>query len=448
MQAVNYNVSGDSSSVKKRTDRQHQFFVKDPISSDGTGRANASTVRLDVGNEWVDPWQSYLRFRLDLENTSFVIIPTVKDYKAVLADGALSLIDSVSLTTADGQEIFQCSEMARLNKFLIPTLFGQDYLDTVGASAMQQDYEDGGLVTIPLPLLAPIFRTDKLLPPYLMNNLRIRIEWSKSSDVFRALDLTFKDADGAERDSINESPQIRYTISKLELQLEQVLLADGLSMAIHQRYLGGKGIYLKMQNLTLSKRTAIAPDIVNQTPIPQAFTRASKVYGMIAYDITGEPRLPAFEKDARLTTLSYQGDHDGDLVPHHTVEDFERCYHHYLAAHSHTKQLNACNAKNLRTKLQNQNFFCIALQRRVGEINKPQLLTDTQIDPVTSGRRVDGTAPFTVRTRFSAVDLEDRLEAQGLTGLLDSAFISTDLLLWTEFESYIVLSPEGNKCVL
>ena len=89
MQAVNYNVSGDSSSVKKRTDRQHQFFVKDPISSDSTGRANASTVRLDVGNEWVDPWQSYLRFQLDLQNTSFVI-PVDKDFKAVLADGALS----------------------------------------------------------------------------------------------------------------------------------------------------------------------------------------------------------------------------------------------------------------------------------------------------------------------------------------------------------------------
>lgn len=443
MDAIDFSLGVDPNIILERIYRKHFFYNKLPFEA--TNGSSSSTIRIDTGAEYVDPWQSYVRFRLSplvFDAASEIPLPTLP-IEPSLAGGPVSLIRSVSMTTADGQEVYQCEEINELNKFLLPTLLGDDYMETIGASArglvLDKKKNDGSyLVSVPLPFLAPVFRSNKLLPPHFMNGLRIRINWAKSEDVFRGVipeGVVVTDVEGLRG-------KFPYTISELELHMDHLVLDGRVTEIIDKKYVE-IGIPIKMNGLTLANRSTIrGSQPRDPVSIPQSFTRATKIYGVLLPRPFKDLSAPEYDGANLLPSFEYQADYNGTLTPHYVVDDAERRYLYYAAAHGYTKHVHTANSKELKDYVRESNIFAIGLQRRVEPFNCPQLHTDMLAAFSGGGRRIDGTNPMQVFVSFSDSDLLElpkaRPDIQSFSG-------ETDLLLWVEFESFIILQASGNN---
>lgn len=445
MDAVNYDISVDSSMVKDRAFRRHHFFNKDPFTS-VDGRCASSNTELDVGNEWVDPWNSFLRFRVALNNADSYAIKIVDDLPTVfltpdLVDGGISLIESIVLTTADGCEISRCDQLAKISKFILPLLFGDSYLNGIGKSAVLE--RTPGLVQIPLPLLAPIFRTDKLLPPYLMSGLKVRIEWADSSAIFANTTTVFETLPAEDKTLVANFPKPVYTISELEFNFEHVLLHNDLSSAIHARYLSDQGIYMKTVNHTLSRSVSRAKTETGNVlvPVPQSFSRLVRLYASV--ETIKSPLVTIMSHpstDTHMPGIKYQCDYNGTLIPHDAVDDSARTYFHIAAAHNMSKLLHSGSLDEFNARFESGNFLMVDLQRRVASVNVPQIMVDARVEPMSSGRRVDGTAPLALRLSIPSNQIDSAADNAGIKDQVGGVMI----YLWSEYESYIRLSPNGN----
>lgn len=184
------------------------------------------TMVLDcqLGSDFCDPRNSYIRFKLTAKGS------TGANISADLASGsAVNVINRILVNTRTGKELCRVENANLITKFNQLYNCEEDWLRTV---ARIQGYADntqnltptGGQVYV-LPLsIIPCFDTDKLLPPQLMEGIRIELFLEDTATVFRE----------AKIGGVSQGVPTSYQIDNPEIHWDSFDIADAYKRKIAQ----------------------------------------------------------------------------------------------------------------------------------------------------------------------------------------------------------------------
>jgi len=164
------------------------------------------TVVFDIqtGSYFIDAKNSYLR--LDVATIG-------GDASAFTSGGITNIIKRVVIRTKSGKEWCRCEEFNLYVRNLLRYSSSNNYLNKVGKSYGFDDSgigvsEDGNRYTIPLWLI-PCFNQDKLIPPQIMEGLRIELSLAGVGEAFESA-----------------NPLTGYTVKNAEIHSDAFDIAD------------------------------------------------------------------------------------------------------------------------------------------------------------------------------------------------------------------------------
>jgi hypothetical protein len=159
---------------------------------------------LQSGSYFIDGKNSYLR--LD--------VATVGGNATVFTSGGITnVIKRVVIRTKSGKEWCRCEEFNLYARNYLRYTASNNYLNKVGKSYGYDDTnipvsDQGNRYTIPLWLI-PCFNQDKLLPPQIMEGLRIELTLARVGEAFESTD-----------------PLTSYTVTNAEIHSDAFDIAD------------------------------------------------------------------------------------------------------------------------------------------------------------------------------------------------------------------------------
>ena len=183
---------------------------------------NSGTMVLDcqLGSDFCDPRNSYIRFKLTARDAGG------NDISADLASGsAANVINRILVNTRTGKELCRLENANLITKFNQLYNCESDWLSTV---ARIQGYNNANTSVVPatgqvyvLPLsIIPCFDTDKLLPPQMMEGIRIEIFLEETATALRQVD--------------GDVPPASYQIDNPEIHYDSFDIADAYKRKIAQ----------------------------------------------------------------------------------------------------------------------------------------------------------------------------------------------------------------------
>lgn len=490
--AVNYGEVVDASLIKERSFKRHHFLHKTALTtSPQTGEmVSPSTVRLSLGAEFFDPWNSYL---------SFVVSATSLSYEGSrLSSSWLNIIRAVTLTDRNGLELERVERVNLLNNVILRAMFGDAYLSTVGAT-LRDGVETSDLgkigagtisddgssphrrVMVPLSFLLGLFRTANLLPPYLMDGAEIRIDWENAPSVLvQRLDTTTS----PDKTVVPWSPigpvtgrnllagitYPTYTLHDLEIVTDNYLLDPNLENVLRQEY-NGLGLPIKFLTYTQVLQSSGIPLQRTQMvlPIKQSFSRAIKLVAQTrivppatinaadGYKVFGKLVYPVFSGQKWIEGTSYYMDMNGTTNPHVPVSEQSVSYWHWLMSFGKNRLYNDSSSPVQEDQMKTQvgTSFCVNFNRNMYSFELSSSALYAESTRVVSGVRIDGTNPATLHV------LHDTVLGQDIFGNdLTPAYFPTDIKTdiennstremngWIEHERYVVCHPQGNRVVV
>jgi hypothetical protein len=139
---------------------------------------------LQTGSYFIDGKNSYLRFDLKTEGADAT---PQEGYNAFGSGGATNVLNRVVIRTKSGKEWCRCEEFNLYIKNKLRYSCSQNYLNKVGQSyGFESEVVptvNGVRYTIPMWLI-PCFNQDKLLPPQIMEGLRLELTLESANNVF------------------------------------------------------------------------------------------------------------------------------------------------------------------------------------------------------------------------------------------------------------------------
>ena len=155
--------------ICQRRNHRTDYFQRSSYTS--------GTMVLDcqLGSDFCDPRNSYIRFKLTAKGS------TGANLSADLGSGsAVNVINRILVNTRTGKELCRVENANLITKFNQLYNCEEDWLKTVARIQGYADSntnaipENGQVYVIPLSII-PCFDTDKLLPPQLMEGIRIEL---------------------------------------------------------------------------------------------------------------------------------------------------------------------------------------------------------------------------------------------------------------------------------
>lgn len=190
---LNYALEPDLSVAVNRTHKRH-YFQNNEMSYTQRG-----VCILNSGADYIDTRKSFLSMDVTVNTfkaAAFADETKLSKMRAMFGKhgSALNLIESISISTRSGDELCRIEDFCQLQNMILPYMYNQDQLSTVGGLI-----EYGGYLTpqigttnaaavnrivIPMFMLSPLFGYGRLMPAMLMSGLRIEIGWTIPAKAF------------------------------------------------------------------------------------------------------------------------------------------------------------------------------------------------------------------------------------------------------------------------
>lgn len=304
---VTYDTSSSNikSYVKRRVQKKQEFLTSIGVKDQGLSAPRTSRCKIHVGNEYIDPQTSYLSFDL----RALYLAET--NLKLAVDTHPISLIKRVTVFDSKNKELFTIDYLnkcivqywgsTKSKHFLENTLGWGKYDFTWDPSVSGSSETKNMQCVIPLAMLGGFFETSSPLPPQLMSELIIEIDWE---DPLLALVLRpeaplesdeWQIADSNDDYEIFNRNLITYEFRNLVLISDCWEMDSQLHNQLTDKYANGGGIEIQFKsftnqvqnifNLNSSSGTdqALSWQFDDQSkekieiPITQSFSRASKV---------------------------------------------------------------------------------------------------------------------------------------------------------------------------
>lgn len=519
--AVDYSAAPDLSLVRERnTIRQHAVDPSPILSSPESGYAsNYSSIKLCMGNtEFMDGWTSYLNIRVAIQGNS---------QQGQYIQSFLNLIRQVTIQDKFGNEIERIEDVNILNSLILREMFGDAYFATSAKSLRDYatkptDYAQGppGLSTktnadlgieprptifldiestleytpallqdgsynvlIPLALISPLFRTDNLLPPQLMHDCYIRIDWENAQKVFTqdiipSLPSVVDSADVVTggtygtADFTYYSPVVdrnlkvknaipSYIIDNIAIFADVYTLQLELANEIQQEYME-LGIPIKMLSYT---KVIDASQIESQSsarlsiPINRSFSKASKLIASVKVEpavsvidtVNIQSIYPLFRGQPQVDNTKYSFRLNSQQYPNYPVENVDTSYWHWMQAFGKTRlytDVRDSTSNNFYNE--NGTSFAVDFNRAAFSFRVSGSAISTESNAILSGQRIDGTNPCTLYIELPAMTdeqiINDRLPSD--ISPLFAATAKRRIYGWIEHERHVILNPQSNRVLL
>lgn len=472
---VNYGEVIDRSLVRERRFKRFQpDQLHDVYYNTFGGRSSMapSIFRLNVGNLYMDSWNTFLTFKVSGVTSS-------SPEGATLPVGWLRLVDSIVLTDKFGMELERVDKLGEFSDLVARATYGDQYLDSIGRSNRMYGNPDKQLgklqtatptddgsglgertVVIPLGFLSGLFRSEQLLPYMLTDGLEIRINWA--SDLRTVISQRINNvASLLDLSSLNDWPTARVYDAHIVTDL--YLLDRDLDRLIVEEY-NRKGIPLRFLGYThainLVGITAGATNVSH--PIKRACSRAIKLLVRIKVTLpvvlaTAEGNVstamfwPPYETQKWGPGTGFSVKHNGLIVPDIAVSDQAIASVLWYSAFGKTRAFNDGPTTKLAEILENGagTSFVINLNRDVYGFEQSLSAQYAESTRATSGVRVDGNSPLDLQVALGAITF-DQLDmslypASVQVEIINGVDMRRELNAWLENERYVILRPTGNS---
>jgi hypothetical protein len=192
----------------------------------------SNTIIFDVqsGSAFVDPDDSYMRFRVQVQDN---VGSGVNTY-SFGSGSACNIFQRITVFSKTGKELSRVEDANVLNCFMERYKHEQDWVNTLGANQGLSNHQgasvyadaipSGGKVfCIPLKTLFPCFCpiNGSLIPPNLMSGARVELRLAPAVDALTRVDGTATNPD-------------TYVVTRPELKLRTYMLADQFARKIQE----------------------------------------------------------------------------------------------------------------------------------------------------------------------------------------------------------------------
>ena len=167
--SVYYTAVSDGSLVTRRTTKRHHTIDK-VYTCDPEPTSRELEFKFDLGREYVDGMESYLKFGLEYNTSNQT--PT-EPFPGKLSSGYTDLIQDILLVDRNGREIerianvYQLASMVATSTLTTDSLYSGSYVFPIDKRIPVSP--EIITVLIPLHFLLGIFRTDRLVPPHILD---------------------------------------------------------------------------------------------------------------------------------------------------------------------------------------------------------------------------------------------------------------------------------------
>ena len=283
--SVYYTAVSDGTLVTRRTTKRHHTIDK-VYSCSPEPESRQLEFKFDLGSEYVDGFESYLKF--ELKYSTYFITPA-EPLPAKLSSGFTDLIQDILLIDRNGTELERIENFYQIASMLATSTHTSDSLHN-GSYVFPIDKRVAvtpatTTVLIPLHFLLGIFRTNTLVPPHILDKATLRIRLRNANLVFSPTTTTVPVVANSEgwRYSVTDPEIVMYSYN-LDHRLHDLITAEYNSTGLH---------------FPFESHTHIGYDIPNNEKIDtlqitQSFSRATKVLMAIDARTDDAPHLDAY----------------------------------------------------------------------------------------------------------------------------------------------------------
>jgi len=192
----------------------------------------SNTIIFDVqsGSAFVDPDDSYIRFRVQVQDNVGSGVATY----SFGSGSACNIFQRITVFSKTGKELSRVEDANVLNCFMERYKHEQDWVNTLGANQGLSNHQGaavyadaipagGKVFCIPLKTLFPCFCpiNGSLIPPNLMSGARVELRLAPAVDALTRVDGSATDPD-------------TYVVTRPELKLRTYMLADQFARKIQE----------------------------------------------------------------------------------------------------------------------------------------------------------------------------------------------------------------------
>ena len=387
--AVGYSIQNDLNLVKRRTTKRQVASVKTIEASPVAARPYIE-FPLSLHAEYVDSVESYLKFKIEYNTSLTTGVSNTTPGK--LSSGFTDFFRSIQIVDRFGNVLEDIQNgLHHICSFMATSTHDNAYLHhttyVFPADKTLTRTPSINLIVIPLHFLCGLFKTNRLIPPHVLDGARVRLGVRSANAVFSP----------TAADVLDESNQEgwEYTITDPEIVFSTYVLDDRLHEMLTHEYETTGLQFSFYSHYTLSKKlpTAGVTDTIN---ITQPFSRASGVVGCIEryandawqdayYDLMFPTKVPG-----PYVYKSYVARVGDVQIPDNPVEsNWLELFHLWVAAFRKHRS-GGISSEAHRDFLEGQRFIVDTNRQVVGG------------DP--SGQQINHTFPVAIATSLEAAE--------------------------------------------
>lgn len=299
--SVFYSATSDGCLVTQKTTKRHHALDTEYRCDPKPSSSRDIEFKFDLGAEYVDAYQSYLKFSLEY-NTS--VTSPVEDYPAKLSSGFTDLVQDILLLDRNGvtiervEHVYQVASMLATSTHTTDSLANNSYVFPADKRLLRGVQST---VVLPLHFLLGFFRTDTLIPPHILDRATMRIRLRDANLVFSPTTTNIP--------NVGDGEGWQYSVHNPLVVFHSYVFDHRLHNLITEEY-NGAGLHFPF-----TSHTHIGHDIPNtawreDVYVNQSFSRATKV--LLAIDAKDDdsslPHLNAYFNNTLANTV------DGERV--------------------------------------------------------------------------------------------------------------------------------------
>ena len=473
---IAYTQEKDWCLVRERDQKRHFPIHKKAIESKKGLAPIPSIIPLSLNKEFVDPYNSYIRFYIESWSGGGQI--------HTLDGGYLSLIRNIVLKDKHGKEIDRCDNLHVLNTFLPRAIYGDTYIQDLDTPVTGWGTRNGSglvqgekkFVMIPLHHLVGLFRSSSLLPPHLMDGMEIWVYWSDPNEIFtQTMNITAPATWTVYAPPSNlygPDPFSRYSITDLSIVMDSYVFNHSICDMLNEEY-KTKGLPIRYLSMSLDTTKVTDSDIsVNNPlaiPIVKAYTNATKIITTSRmfpaptqstsidanYIANVLPNLIMLYDTVNNKQVYQEGDRDfmilnGRTYPRYPTNTKSEMVYHWKQTlgknRYHLDPISTIFDANVSKGPSYIRNCCRNVE--LSPNSNPNLQHES--NHALSGTRIDGTNPIDINltlqdtTDFIKTDSQSNDAAQ-VTDITSATNFFRMINNWVEHVRYVNITPSGNS---
>jgi hypothetical protein len=447
-------------------------------------------------NDFIDTWASTLSFKIQVTSPCLTGV-----YMHAFHD----LIRNIRIESATGTEIERIDNVNMLNSFIADSVFGYanrsdkmfssrvgetnsdvpqttagpfNTVDVKPYESTERSHLTNSIlpagytvseahdVVIPLSFLSGLFRMDSLMPPQLLEGMKIIIDWEEASNVFTHNSLPVQpvftdyfspgtpllnvnigkaDADFSKDNLIDPG----YRLTDVEIHLDTHTVINSASVAIMKQFHSKAGLSMSFRTYTnFHNAKAVYVDdtkLTHHYEVNRAFGQASKFLGTTRHvfrDTRYKSFLPLFHLQPRDEEFKYLVEHNGKHYPRQAIAGSVGQFWDWQKSFAAYKMLSNPNRASYSDfSKHNGNGFIYDMNRTPPRFSSSNPDWEFSADNSGSTQSIDGNNRLSVMTN-APIPPPDYLQ-----GLVPSDINATPTVAvfwsWIEHFSHLNISATG-----